>query len=547
MRHCWGRIGCMTLAGLLVGASAAQADLPVDRMRAAIGRGVDVLIAAQEADGSWKYDIDWVRGSRYDVGMTSLCTLALAHTRLPKASAAVQKGLAYITQHKPEPTTYTAGLVEMVLFENGGVRHRKLIDRYAWMTVVSQKRKGVQLGSWGYRIVDWPGRRAQRRGPLELPGGRSDHSNSQFGVLALWYAQRAGYQVPEKCWERVKKHYEATQNADGGWSYTGAAYNRTINRAPQNSYLAMTVAGTVSLYLADEALASQKTTQCRMRPENPAVEKGLKWIADRGNLSGSPYTWYALERLGIMTGRSEFGGKNWMELGTEALLRDARWTNSRGGQRAATAFAVLFLARALEPVIINKLKRKGDWNNDPYDIKKLTEYISIKFQYPKQWRVVTLDASVDELLKVPILYMNGHQALEFTDGEKQKLKQYVDRGGTIFGMACCSRKAFDESFRALVKELWPEGELAKLPKAHSIYTNPRPLVSKPKLLGLADARGRLGVIYAPNDMCCRWTKGGPRAKNVFDVGANIYFYVAKEGVKIGGVREGQHAHTAKGD
>ena len=38
------------------------------------------------------------------------------------------------------------------------------------------------------------------------------------------------------------------------------------------------------------------------------------------------------------------------------------------------AFVTLFLARALEPVIVNKLKHKGDWNNDQYDAKKLTEY-----------------------------------------------------------------------------------------------------------------------------------------------------------------------------
>ena len=535
-------ITLLVSALLVLSGSPAHAELPVAQMHQAIDRGVDYLISQQQANGCWPFDIDWVRGTTYDVGMTSLCTLALAHTRLPKAGAAVHKGLSYVTQHKPEPTTYTAGLIEMLLFENGAVQHKKLISRYALMTVLAQKRTGPQEGSWGYLLVDLQAAsgRQGRGGVPAPPRGRSDHSNSQFGVLALWYAQRAGYQVPVRCWKRVKKHYEATQHADGGWGYEA-------NAGQGQTTPSMTPASCVSLYLADEALTSREHKQCKMVPENPAVERGMAWIGQRG-VRGGPYTCYAIERLGILTGRSEFGGHNWMEEGARALIR-GDWSGARGGERAGTAFAVLFLARALEPIIINKLKRKGDWNNDAYDIKHLTEFISVKFQYPKQWRIVTLDASVEELLKVPILYTNGHEALAFTDAEKTKLKEYVNRGGTIFAMACCARKEFDQSFRALVAELWPENRLTPLPKEHTIYTNPRPLGTKPELLGMAlsKGQGRLGVIYSPHDMCCRWHMGGTRANPVFDVGANIYFYVAKVGVKLGGVREGYSLDTAKGE
>ena len=47
-----------------------------------------------------------------------------------------------------------------------------------------------------------------------------------------------------------------------------------------------------------------------------------------------------------MTGRSEFGGKNWMELGARELVKTG-W----GGEQTEpnTAFVMLFLARALEP------------------------------------------------------------------------------------------------------------------------------------------------------------------------------------------------------
>ena len=202
----------------------------------------------------------------------------------------------------------------------------------------------------------------------------------------------------------------------------------------------------------------------------------------------------------------------------------------------AECWAVLFLARGLEPIIINKLQRPGnDWNLDPYDIKHLVEYISGKFQHDKQWRIVTMEASVEHLLKVPILYMNGHEALEFNDQEKAKLREYVEKGGTILGEACCGHKAFDRSFRALIKELWPDREMIRLPKGHIIYTTPGIVRNSPLLLGLPmgdGQQGRLGVIYSPYDHSCRWCVGGKKGRNSFTLGANIYFYVTKVGRRL---------------
>ncbi len=521
---------------LLVSTPALPADLPVAEMQQAIDKGVDFLIAQQRADGAYPYNISWVKGG-YDVGMTSLVTLALRHARSPKASTTISKSMGYLTQHSPEASTYSAGLIEMVLFEDNPTTHARLISAYAWMVCMSQVRSGAEEGAWGYDLVPAQGTiGAQGHATVpNAPGGRMDHSNSQYGVLALTYAERAGYQVPEKVWQRVKAHYEATQQKDGGWSYV-------MNS--EGSGTSMTAASTVSLYLADEALTSKDHKQCKMAPENPAVERGMDWLGKR-NIGGQAYGWYAVERLGILTGRSEFGGKDWMEDGAKALLK-YDWAGERGGPVAGNAFAVLFLARALEPIIFNKLKRKGDWNNDPYDIKHLSDHLGAKYQHANQWRIVTLEASVDYLLRVPILFISGHQALDFTDEEKSKLKEYVNRGGTIFAMACCGSKPFDDSLRKLCAELWPDAKLLPLPKTHQIYTSPKPLASAPQLegLGLNAGQGRLGVIYSPYDLCCRWSMGGSKAGSTLDVGASVYFYVATTGVRLGGVKEGFRVDTS---
>jgi hypothetical protein len=358
---------------------------------------------------------------------------------------------------------------------------------------------------------------------------RSDNSNSQFGILGLVYAEKAGYQVPRIIWERARDYYMRVQQEDGGWGY-----QQDVGKA----HMSMTLAGTVSIYLCDEALADKSHKQCKTPPVNKAHEAGLKWIgAHWFGRGGEGYQWYASERLGILIGYSEFGGHDWYQEGADLLApkvgQDFDPQNTHG-TTVENAFMVLFLARGRHPIIINKLKREGDWNLHRYDIGHLIEYISGPWQIPCQWRIVTLDAKVDFLLKVPILWISGHEALKFTAEEKAKLKEYVEKGGTILGEDCCSKKPFDTSFRDLLKELWPDCSLNDLPKNHAIYTSFRKLESRPNLMGMAleKGQGRLGVIYIPNGISCRWEVGGPGSKSWLDVGACIYLYVEKIGKRM---------------
>lgn len=527
-----------SLAVITILAPQARA-ITQEEIRQAIESGVDQLIVRQAEDGHWPYSPvvqNGVTSDEYALGATALVVLALQHSTLPKAQPAIQKGLSFILQHPPETVTYTSGLIPQVLYKADPEKFRDMIGAYAWMLAKSQKTEGPQLGSWTYNLVEFPkvaDQRRLRQNPTP-PAGRSDNSNSQFAILGLAYAQKAGYQIPIEVWLRARDYYMGAQHQDGGWDYLSDAYRRAFP-SPQDepnpaATPSMTLAGTVSIYLMEEMLADKSHRQCTPPPISKSHEAGLKWIADNWTTGLAPYGWYACERLGILTGYSEFGGHDWYEEGAIRLASGkapATWH----GQTADLAFTVLFLSRGLEPVIINKLKRTGDWNNHRYDIAHLTEYLSSKFQYGKQWRIVTLDASVDMLLKVPILWISGHEALQFADGDKQKLKEYVDRGGTILAEACCSKRAFDKSFRALTAELWPDGQLLALPKSHPIYVNPRPLRSRPALEGLAltQGEGRLGVIYIPYGISCRWETGGPKATADFDLGANIYFYVDKIG------------------
>lgn len=532
--------GLMTMLVAMPAAAQQPGDrsLPVEEMRKAIEEGVDYILSKQLEDGTWRYRED---SNTYDVGLTALCTLALRHSTLTKAIVPAQKGLAFVAQSAPEPQTYSAGLAEMLLYEAGERQFQTRIGQYALMTIYGQLATPTGRGGWSYKLVTprnngtWP--------PPPEAGG--DHSNGQFGVLALYFAEKAGFQVPVQTWMRVKDHYEWSQDPSGAWGYITPAYAESINRETSIEF-SMTTASTISLYLADEALESKEHRQCKMRPDNPKVLAGMEWVGKNMRSSG-PYDWYALERLGVLSGRSEFAGKDWLGAGTEGLLRNRTW-GGRGGPLPNTAFAVLFLARALEPVMINKLQYAGDWNNDPYDIKHLVEYVTTKYQNPRQWRIVTLDAPVEHLLRVPILYLSGHDELKFDDAEKAKLKEYVNRGGMIFGMACCSSKPFDKSFRELVAELWPAGQLTEVPKTHPLFQYPKRNPSPPSVLGLSlnNGQGRLGVVYSPYDLCCRWHRGGKEAEPSYALGVNLIFYEDVVASRQGAVKAGYEVVNTAG-
>ena len=521
------RAACLlsALGVLLSVAAPVVGEISREQVESAIDSGVRALVASQADDGHWPY----TKQSGYSVGHTALAVLALQHARSKRAEAhlAIKKGMSYILQNPPEPRTYTGGLVEQCLYWDSASKHRKLIGAYAWMLCGGQKLVKPSTGSWNYELPspreNWA---VQGLGPLGSPETwpRTDNSNSQFGILGLVYAQKAGFQIPRIVWERARDYYIRVQHGDGSWDYQSDAFRAAVRQAEprRRDSMSMTLAGTVSIYLCDEMLADKSHRQCVARPPNQAHEAGLKWIADHWSSSQGAYGWYATERLGLLIGYSEFGGHDWYQEGVSDLMR-----RGTGSSVSDTAFSVLFLARGRNPIIINKLKREGDWNLHRYDLKNLIEHISGPWQRPSQWRIVTLDASVDFMLKVPILWISGHDALKFSDGEKQKLKEYVERGGTILGEAGCGKAAFDISFRELLKELWPDTELRALPKTHPIYTSFRKLAQKPLLMGLPleEGQGRLGVIYIPHGISCKWEVAGPRAQPWLDVGSCIYLYI----------------------
>src|SRR5260370_26342864 len=70
---------------------------------------------------------------------------------------------------------------------------------------------------------------------------------------------------------------------------------------------------------------------------------------------------------------------------------------------------------------------------------------------------------------IPILYMSGHEAFQFTDNQRAALKQYILDGGSLLGEACCGRDEFADSFRREVVGMFPDRGFDLLEIDHPIY------------------------------------------------------------------------------
>jgi hypothetical protein len=114
-------------------------------------------------------------------------------------------------------------------------------------------------------------------------------------------------------------------------------------------------------------------------------------------------------------------------------------------------------------------------------------------------RVELLDES---LFSYPLLYMNGHGEVRFSQAEVERLREYVNRGGFLWAD---DNYGMDRAFRREMGKVFPEAGLVELPFSHQIfhafYDLPQgpPKVHEhdgkpPQALGIFQG-GRLVVLY----------------------------------------------------
>jgi len=108
----------------------------------------------------------------------------------------------------------------------------------------------------------------------------------------------------------------------------------------------------------------------------------------------------------------------------------------------------------------------GDWYWGGSAIPNFLHFVAENSDFLVDTLEHTLTITDPELFKYPFLFATGHGVINFSDEEKERLRQYLAGGGFLFvndsyGMAA--------SFLGEMARLFPEREVVDLPFSHPIY------------------------------------------------------------------------------
>ena len=294
------------------------------------------------------------RVNQLDGGEGALITMALLKSGVsadaPEIKGAIEKILKRSTASGYKPGThhvYEAGFSLMALANADPVAYKPQIATIAKFLISAQQPKGF----WDY--------------PSPSNG---DTSISQYAILGLWEADRAGVHIPRQVWDKAAAWHVSQQLADGSFTYHPNSL-QGFGIVGTGSHT-MTVAGTASLHVArlhlypdsrdaDEVLANSTRTgkkrgkkygilepvqPVRERDEGPreieisdvgyrvvtrlsaidkAITRGKEWLADRFTIEPKSnydiYYLYGLERLAALANFKEIAGRDWYAEGAAHL------------------------------------------------------------------------------------------------------------------------------------------------------------------------------------------------------------------------------------
>ena len=497
-----------------------RADLTDSDVRQSIERAVTYLKAQQNQRTG-----GWVEYSEQPGGLTALITLALINAGVEADDPAIRKAVAYLRQFQKPQKTYATALRTMVLCQASPQKDLLQITTNVRFLESIQIKTGTHRGSWAYSANE----------------GRGDNSNAQFALLGLHEAERIGVEVDTQTWEAAQQHWLKLQKPDGSWGYL----------AKHSSSGSMTCAGTASLIITsgqlsagDARVVGDRVQCCGNQDENAPIERALEWLGKKFTVEWNPsgaqgsgggqrsywlYYLYAIERVGRLSGRRFLGAHDWYRTGAAKLLAEQAsvgyWKghgHAETNPLVATSMALLFLSKGRRPVLISQLKTGEQWNSHRAAVQNLTRRVEKTWQRDLTWQTIDMQAaSAADLVETPVLFISGRGKLNFTAKQKANLTEYVNQGGFIFAEACCGDAAFDQSFRELLGELFPDSGLRLLPPDHAVWFaegKVDPKYTRP-LYGI-NACCRTSVVYCPDDLSCYWELSRGTRKTTYPAAVN---------------------------
>jgi hypothetical protein len=502
-----------------------------EQIEQAIENAQNYLIRQQDKAGTWEEAADAKTGAMNENGVghrpgerTALVTYALQASGRDWRATEMKPAVDFVL-HADIDGVFGVGFSSQLSVYLSLNETREILKRNAHKLLAGLQQPAADAADrpefWDPRAGFYGDRTAD---------GRLDRTNSGYGVQGMYALSQSDGEIPISYWKIVDAAWKQAQLGDGGWCATPRDHESTP---------LMTAMGTATLLITEDQNSSANWSKCVGIPRNQSVERGLRWLDQHfDQIVPDTETMLAVARIAHTTGRRYFGGKDWYEVGVQFLLNRQLPDGSFAGPQgpvAGTSFTLLFLSTAREPCMMNKLRyaagpesRVADpWNERPGDVLHLAKWAARQMcWFDFNWQVVDPTETLESLHDAPILYVSGSQALHFSDGEKDKLRAYVEEGGLILGNADCGREEFSKSFIALGHSLFPKYQFREVGSEDLIYHEMfREFRSRPRVLELHNGIRKLMLLIPDTDPARAWQTRSTLAKeDAFDLAANIYLY-----------------------
>ncbi len=120
---------------------------------------------------------------------------------------------------------------------------------------------------------------------------------------------------------------------------------------------------------------------------------------------------------------------------------------------------------------VGKLKHLGGCDAAPRALANLMEQAGHDLNIRVETHPKLIDIQDPALFDYAVVFIHGRYAFRLTDGERDALREFVKRGGLLFGDAICGNEAFAESFRREMGIIFPKHPLENIPPRDPIWTN----------------------------------------------------------------------------
>ena len=115
---------------------------------------------------------------------------------------------------------------------------------------------------------------------------------------------------------------------------------------------------------------------------------------------------------------------------------------------------------------ILKYKGGGDWYSAARALANLCQFVRSNTNVQVAPEPVAVEPASLELFSHPIVFLNGHGNVAFSDEDAANMRTFLTAGGFLFAN---DDYGMDAPFRGAMKKVFPEADWIELPFSHPIY------------------------------------------------------------------------------